>query len=298
MRKICIIIFIFTFAITKSFGFAIDESRKNHFIEKRAVNARNLTDPNGCLQNCSVTSSLPQNFQNTDPITINCFLQKQRKSCYENCPPSDARTIILDNIRPLGALCNVPVDVLTEDSACVRNQSLDILKACDAKCPSIPTEQISPAVVVDPFFTHAIVVHFESDRNLVEKTLIQLCNFGTCQWSCKRPIFEKTCGLGTADRIEIGYNLAFQTIPKLYVDLKVIDQVPEECQKYSNDRKVPTIQSQSQSQQQQQQLGQSIQQPISNRFSQSNIQPIQPISNRNAGDNILNKSILNAPAIN
>lgn len=66
-------------------------------------------------------------------------------------------------------------------------------------------------------------------------------SFGTCQWACKKPIFESACGSGTAGRIEIGYNLAFQTIPKLYLDLKVIDDIPEECKKYTVDVKDSTI---------------------------------------------------------
>lgn len=147
--------------------------------------------------------------------------------------------------------------VLTEDSICARNQSLESVASCNEKCLQtnpIPREQLAPAVVVDPFFTHTIVVHFESDRTVVEKYLKELCgydffsqkrlngivyfcSFGTCQWACKRPIFESTCGRGTADRIEISYNLMFQTIPKLYLDLKVIDDIPDECKKYSLDPK-------------------------------------------------------------
>jgi len=223
-------------------------SEKVHQIVKRALSERNLTDPDACVQKCFIKQNRAvaedSNSTNTNgsnvvipnktvhPAVRGCDIHNVAAECLKNCPPSPAKNLYLDSILTETAQCNVSNDLLIAQWNCVSNESLiSEIKACNSKCPSIPLG-LTESIGLNPNAVQVVFINYESDKNIIEKDLKESCSSAICLWPCMQPIVEAKCGKAVADQSNVINKAEIQSVANTFIDLKVIDKMPDECKKY------------------------------------------------------------------
>jgi len=140
--------------------------------------------------------------------------------------------LYLDSILTETAQCNVSSDLLKAQWDCVSNESLvSEIKACNSKCPSIPLG-LTESIGLNPNAVQVVFINYESDKTVIEKDLKESCSSAICLWPCMQPIVEAKCGKAVADQSNVINKAEIQSVANTFLDLKVIDKMPDECKKY------------------------------------------------------------------